>query len=188
MPAGDGIPATVNKGGATARQNSPARVARPHSRYKTRPARVTRPHSQHKTRPAQVARPHSRYKTRPAHPFSPHVRYKTRPARSKWLFLACFARAWRTFYRFRHQQAKQGELSTVFATNKPSRANFVPNTSWMRGQHTQQHTRPHRHEGLQREQRVTAVTTPGKVARNSIPSTLNRSPETLKFQRRGFTV
>ena len=81
-----------------------------------------------------------------------------------------------------------GELSTVFATNKPSRANFVPNTSWMRGQHTQQHTRPHRHEGLQRKRRVTAVTTPGKVARNSIAPTLNRSPETLKFQRRGFTV
>ena len=81
-----------------------------------------------------------------------------------------------------------GELSTVFATNKPSRANFVPNTSWMRGQHTQQHTRPHRHEGLQRKQRVTAATTPGKVAPNSIPSTLNRSPETLKFQRHEFMI
>ena len=78
----------------------------------------------------------------------------------------------------------QGELSTVFTANKPCRANFVPTTSWMRGQHT----RPHRHEDLQREQRVTALTTPGKVARNSIPSTLNRSPETLKFQRRGFMV
>ena len=81
-----------------------------------------------------------------------------------------------------------GELSTVFATNKPSRANFVPNTSWMRGQHTQQHTRPHRHEGLQRKRRVTALTTPGKVARNSIAPTLNRSPETLKFQRREFMI
>lgn len=141
-----------------------------------------------KTRPTRVTQPHSRYKTRPAHPFSPHARYKTRPARPKRPNLACFARAWRTFYRFRRQQAVQGELSTVFATNKPSRANFVPNTSWMRGQHTQQHTRPHRHEGLQREQRVTAVTTPGKVARNLIAPTLNRSPETLKFQRRGFTV
>ena len=81
-----------------------------------------------------------------------------------------------------------GELCTAVTANKPSRANFVPTTSWMRGQHTQQHTRPHRHEGLQTNQRVTAVTTPGKVARNSIPSTLNRSPEALKFQRRGFTV
>ena len=81
-----------------------------------------------------------------------------------------------------------GELSTVFATNKPSRANFVPNTSWMQGQQQQQHTRPHRHEGLQRKQRVTAATTPGKVAPNSIPSTLNRSPETLKFQRHEFMI
>ena len=160
----------------------------------TAPQRNNVPNKNHagpiryKTRPARVARPHSRYKTRPAHPFSPHVRYKTRPARSKWLFLACFARAWRTFYRFHRQQAVQGELSTVFTANKPCRANFVPNTSWMRGQHTQQHTRPHRHEGLQREQRVTAVTTPGKVARNSIAPTLNRSPETLKFQRHEFKV
>ena len=83
---------------------------------------------------------------------------------------------------------EQGELSTAVATNKPSRANFVPTTSWMRGQQPQQHTRPHRHEGLQTNQRVTAVTTPGKVARNSIPSTLNRSPETLKFQRREFMI
>ena len=81
-----------------------------------------------------------------------------------------------------------GELCTAVTANKPCRANFVPTTSWMRGQHTQQHTRPHRHADLQRKRRVTAVTTPGKVARNSIPSTLNRSQNTLKFQRRGFMV
>ena len=216
VPAGDGIQATVDKGGATAKQNSPstshtaplpaqnspdtshtappryktrpAHPFSPHVRYKTRPAHPFSPHARYKTRPAHPFSPHVRYKTRPAHPFSPHVRYKTRPARSKWLFLACFARAWRTFYRFRRQQAVQGELSTAVAANKPSMANFLPNTSWMRGQHTQQHTKPHRHKGLQRNQRVTAVTTPGKVARNSIPSTLNRSPEALKFRRRGFTV
>ena len=83
---------------------------------------------------------------------------------------------------------EQGELCTAVAANKPRRANYVPSTSWMRGQHTQQHTRPHRHEDLQREQRVTAVTTPGKVARNSNASTLNRSPEALKFQRHEFMV
>ena len=127
-----------------------------------------------KTRPARVARPHSRYKIRPARPKRPNS--------------AGFARAGRTLYRCRHQQAVHGELCTAVTANKPSMANFVPNTSWMRGQHTQQHTRPHRHEDLQREQRVTAVTTPGKVARNSIAPTLNRSPETLKFQRREFMV
>ena len=66
-----------------------------------------------KTRPARLARPRFRYKTRPAGPFSPHVRYKTRPARPKWPDLAGFARAWRTFYRFRHQQATHGELCTA---------------------------------------------------------------------------
>ena len=95
-------------------------------RYKTRPARVTQTHSRYKTRPAHPFSQHARYKTRPAHPFSPHARYKTRPARPKRPNLACFARAWRTFYRFHRQQAVQGELSTVFATNKPSRANFLP--------------------------------------------------------------
>ena len=79
-----------------------------------------------KTRPARVTQPHSRYKTRPAHPFSQHARYKTRPARPKRPNLACFARAWRTFYRFHRQQAVQGELSTVFTANKPCRANFLP--------------------------------------------------------------
>ena len=83
---------------------------------------------------------------------------------------------------------EQGELCTAAAANKPRMANFVPSTSWMRGQHTQRHTRPHRHEGLQRERGVTAVTTLGKVARNSIASTLNSSPEALKFQRHEFKV
>ena len=98
----------------------------------TAPQRNNVPNKNHagpiryKTRPARVTQTHSRYKTRPAHPFSPHVRYKTRPARPKRTNLACFARAWRTFYRFHRQQAVQGELSTVFATNKPSRANFLP--------------------------------------------------------------
>lgn len=57
-----------------------------------------------------------RYKTHPAHPFSPHLRDKTRPARPKWPNLARFARAWRTFYRCRHQQAAHGEL---FRINTP---------------------------------------------------------------------
>ena len=51
-----------------------------------------------------------RYKTRPAAPFSPDLRYKTLPARSKSPYLARFARAGRTLYRCRHQQAAQGEF------------------------------------------------------------------------------
>ena len=86
VPAGDGIQATVDKGGATAKQNSP-------STSHTAPPR-------YKTHPAQVARPHPRYKTRPARPKRPN--------------LACFARAGRTFYRCHRQQAEHGELSTEY--------------------------------------------------------------------------
>ena len=72
----------------------------------------------HNTRPSRTAPGHCRYKTRPAAPFSPHARYKTRPARSKWPNLACFARAWRTFYRFRQEEATQGELYTEYKSEK----------------------------------------------------------------------
>ena len=41
------------------------------------------------------------------------LRYKTRPARPKWPFLAGFSHAWRTFYRFRQQEAAHGELCTA---------------------------------------------------------------------------
>ena len=64
------------------------------------------------TRPARVARPHSRYKTLPARVARPHFRYKTLPARPKRPNLAGFARAGRTLYRCRRQQAMQGELCT----------------------------------------------------------------------------
>ncbi len=65
-----------------------------------------------KTRPARVARPHSRYKIRPARPKRPNS--------------AGFARAGRTLYRCRHQQAVHGELCTAVTANKPCMANFVP--------------------------------------------------------------
>ena len=82
-------------------------------RHNTRPPRTAPGHFQYKTRPARVIQPHSRYKIRPAHPSSPHARYKTRPARPKWPNLARFSRAWRTFYRFRQQEAAHGELCTA---------------------------------------------------------------------------
>ena len=70
-----------------------------------------------------------------------------------------------------------GELSTAAASNKPRRANFVPNTSWMRGQQTQQHTRPHWCEGRRRDRRAWlrcrwAVAGPGR--------TTHRDPDRLE--------
>ena len=73
----------------------------------------------------------------------------------------------------------QGEFCTVLTTKKPSRENFVPNARQRRGSPTQQHTRPHwcgGHRRVRREwrpggpgrstPRVTAITTPAKVAHN----------------------
>ena len=75
----------------------------------------------------------------------------------------------------------QGEFCTVVTTKKPSRENFVPNARQRRGSPTQQHTRPHRRGGHRRIRRaragfeagpgrstprVTAITTPEKVAHN----------------------
>ena len=72
----------------------------------------------HNTRPLRIAPGRCRYKTLPAHPLSPHIRYKTLPAHPKWPNLACFARAWRTFYRFRQEEATQGELYTEYKSEK----------------------------------------------------------------------
>ena len=151
-----------------------------HESHSPTPGTKLAQHESHSPTPGTKLALHESHSPTPSTKLALHESHGPTPG-TKLALLARNGSFWRVL-------RVHGELSTVFATNKPRRANFVPNTSWMRGQHTQQHTRPHRHKGLQRNQRVTAVTTPGKVARNSIAPTLNRSPETLKFQRREFMV
>ena len=64
----------------------------------------------------------------------------------------------------------QGELCTAVASNKPSRAIFVPHTRWTRSQSTQPHTRHHRCRGRRRDRRARprcwwAVAGPGRASR-----------------------
>ena len=100
-----------------------------------------------------------------------------RPRRISGIKLSLLTRngsIWRFF-------CMQGEFCTVLTTKKPSRENFVPNARQRRGSPTQQHTRPHRRGGHRRIRRaragfeagpgrstprVTAITTPEKVAHN----------------------
>ena len=67
-------------------------------------------HTRYKTLPARLARRPTRYKTLPASGLGRPTRYKTLPASPKTPILAHFSHAWRTLYRFRHQQPEQGEL------------------------------------------------------------------------------
>ena len=105
-------------------------------RKKVRPLRPVPQQFREKTRPAHPHQHHTRYKTRPAHPFSPHARDKTRPARPKWPNMARFARAWRTFYRCRHEQATQGELFHARTHTRPSRRIPLASSAAVEARHT----------------------------------------------------
>ena len=153
-PVGGGNPATAHTEGATTKQISPNKNHAAPLRYKTLPA--------------HPLAPHVRDKTLPARPFSPHFRYKTLPAHPKWLDLALFRHAGRVLYRSHHQEAKQGE----FCTERKAETGLANTTAHEAPPVWRVPEDPEGTGGLRGTEpgrstpRVTAITTPEKVAHN----------------------
>ena len=118
VPVGGGSSTPGHTDGATAGQNSPNKNHAGPLRYKTRPTRTMPGHCGTKLAQHESHNPTSGTK------LTQHT-HSHRMCETKLALLAQNGPFWRVL-------PMHGELSTAVTTNKPRRANFVPNTSWMR--------------------------------------------------------